>query len=254
MHRIRNVHILVLISIVTAIIGLFSFEGYAGPGKPMDELTLQNMRLEMVATQIANRDVSDPAVLTAMRKVPRHRFVSENLWPEAYNDHPLPIGSGQTISQPYIVAKMTELAAVRKGSKVLEIGTGSGYQAAVLAEIGADVYSIEIIEALSKQAAKDLEAAGYKNVHLRIGDGYRGWKEASPFDAIIVTAAPEEVPQPLVEQLKVGGKLVIPVGKSGGFWYGHQELLVIEKTDKGTTTRTVFPVAFVPMRGEAEKK
>jgi protein-L-isoaspartate(D-aspartate) O-methyltransferase len=245
MRRAKTVQIFLLLA--------FLNRAYADP-KKMDEMTLQNLRLEMVATQIANRDVSDPAVLTAMRKVPRHKFMSEKLWSEAYEDHPLPIGDGQTISQPYIVAKMTELAGVKKGSKVLEIGTGSGYQAAVLAEMGAEVYSIEILESLSKQAEKNLSVTAYRTVHLRVGDGYRGWPETAPFDAIIVTAAPEKVPQPLIDQLKVGGKLVIPVGKSGGFWFGHQELVVIEKKEKETITKNVFPVSFVPMRGEAERK
>ncbi|MFH1263235.1 MAG: protein-L-isoaspartate(D-aspartate) O-methyltransferase [Pseudomonadota bacterium] len=229
------------------IVGGIAGPAYAGGRTPMDEQAFQNRRLEMVATQIANRDVSDPTVLTAMRKVPRHRFMAEKYWSEAYDDHPLPIGEGQTISQPYIVAKMTELAGVKKNSKVLEIGTGSGYQAAVLAELGAEVYSIEIIESLSKQAGKSLESAGYKRVHLRVGDGFGGWPEMAPFDAIVATAAPEEVPQPLVDQLKVGGKLVIPVGKSGGFWYGRQDLVVVERNEKGTTRKNIFPVVFVPM-------
>ena len=211
------------------------------------------MREEMVQTQIAGRDVTDPDVLAAMRAVPRHLFVEQGYQKEAYGDYPLPIGEGQTISQPYIVAKMTELAKVRKGIKVLEIGTGSGYQAAVLAQLGAEVYSIEIVEALAKIAKKNLEASGYRSVHLRTGDGYKGWPEMAPFDAILVTAAPEEVPTPLIEQLKIDGRLVIPVGKRH-LLGGGQELLLMTKTAKGLTKQSIFPVAFVPMTGEAQKK
>ncbi len=218
--------------------------------------TFETERRQMVESQVMGRDVRDPKVLDAMRTVPRHLFVPERYQDRAYQDHPLPIGEGQTISQPYIVAKMTELAEVKKGSKVLEVGTGSGYQAAVLAQLGAEVYSIEILKALSSQAGKNLDRAGFsKSVHLWVGDGYRGWPDAkiSPFDAVIVTAAPEHVPQPLIDQLKVNGRLVIPVGPSARL-FAHQELLVITKTEKGTTKRNVFPVTFVPMTGEAEQK
>jgi protein-L-isoaspartate(D-aspartate) O-methyltransferase len=187
-----------------------------------------------------------------MRKVERHLFVPDGLQREAYHDYPLPIGEGQTISQPYIVAKMTEVAGIKKGDKVLEIGTGSGYQAAVLAELGAEVYSIEIIEALSAKARRNLDAAGYNQVKLRVGDGYQGWKEAAPYDAIIVTAAPENVPQPLIDQLKINGRLVIPVGASSPF--SHQQLKLVTKTEKGVEKVTLFHVAFVPMTGEAAKK
>jgi len=204
-------------------------------------------RAAMVDRQIDARGVSDPLVLEAMRTVPRHLFVPDDVRDAAYNDHPLPIGHGQTISQPYIVALMTDLAELSGGETVLEIGTGSGYQAAVLAEIVKDVYSIEIVEPLAATAAERLERLGYENVHVRHGDGYRGWPEHAPFDAIVVTAAPGHVPQPLVEQLKIGGRLVIPVGER------YQELLQIVKTEDGATERDIIPVRFVPMTGEAQE-
>jgi protein-L-isoaspartate(D-aspartate) O-methyltransferase len=207
-------------------------------------------REHMVATQIAARDVSDPRVLDAMRRVERHAFVPASERAEAYGDHPLPIGHGQTISQPYIVALMTELARVRPGARVLEIGTGSGYQAAVLAVLAREVYSIEIVEALAREAAARLKALGYANVTVRAGDGYRGWPDRAPFDAILVTAAPPEIPQPLLDQLAVGGRLVAPVGEEGG----HQELVVVERTAAGLRRWAVAPVRFVPMTGEAGKR
>jgi protein-L-isoaspartate(D-aspartate) O-methyltransferase len=200
----------------------------------------------MVAEQIVARGVSDARVLEALRKVPRHEFVPGDVQPSAYEDRPLPIGWGQTISQPYVVAAMTELAGVRPGAKVLEIGTGSGYQAAVLAELAGQVYSIEIVDGLGRQAAATLERLGYKNVHLRIGDGYAGWPEAAPFDAILVTAAPPRIPQPLLDQLAVGGRMVIPVGDV------YQELLLIKRTATGYDKESVFPVRFVPMTGAAQ--
>jgi protein-L-isoaspartate(D-aspartate) O-methyltransferase len=202
----------------------------------------------MVDRQIAARGVSDPKVLSVMRTVPRHRFVPDERSGEAYADSPLPIGLGQTISQPYIVAYMTEQLRVREGMKVLEIGTGSGYQAAVLAEIGADVYTIEIVPELALRSQQTLEALGYRNVQVRAGDGYRGWPEAAPFDRIIVTAAPDHVPQPLVDQLAEGGRMVIPVGRH------FQQMLLVEKTARGVVERRMIDVRFVPMTGEAEKK
>jgi protein-L-isoaspartate(D-aspartate) O-methyltransferase len=202
-------------------------------------------RAAMVDRQIEARGVRTPAVLAAMRKVPRHQFVPEELAARAYQDRPLPIGHDQTISQPYIVALMTELAAVGKGKRVLEIGTGSGYQAAVLAELGAAVYTIEIVEPLARQAQTTLHRLGYGAIKTRIGDGYRGWPEAAPFDAIVVTAAPPQVPAPLKAQLAVGGRLVIPVGEA------HQELKVITRTSSGFVEKSVTPVRFVPMVGEA---
>jgi protein-L-isoaspartate(D-aspartate) O-methyltransferase len=204
-------------------------------------------RNAMVARQIEARGVRSPAVLQAMRAVPRHEFVPEAVRARAYQDSPLPIGEGQTISQPYIVALMTELAAPRKGARVLEIGTGSGYQAAVLAELGAQVHSIEIVEPLGRQAAETLKRLGYATVKTRIGDGYRGWPQAAPFDAILVTAAPPRIPEPLKQQLAVGGRLVVPVGED------EQELLVLTRTKTGFEERRVLPVRFVPMTGEAQK-
>jgi protein-L-isoaspartate(D-aspartate) O-methyltransferase len=200
-------------------------------------------RDRMVAEQIAARDVRDPRVLAAMRKVPRHEFVPERWRAHAYDDRPLPIGEDQTISQPYIVALMSELADVQPKDRVLEVGTGSGYQAAVLAELGADVYTIEIVEPLARRAAAAFERLGLRAVHTRHGDGYRGWPEAAPFDAIVVTAAPPEVPRALLAQLKPGGRLVIPVGGA------EQELQVHERTADGFRVRTVTPVRFVPMTG-----
>jgi len=200
------------------------------------------LREEMVRLQIERRGVRNPAVLRAMREVPRHLFVPEPMRRSAYEDHPLPIGHGQTISQPYIVAAMTEMLDPKPGHRVLEIGTGSGYQAAVLARLVSHVYTIEIVEPLGKQAQERLAALGYRNVTVRISDGYEGWPEEAPFDRIILTAAPPEVPQKLIDQLRNGGRLVAPVGA------GWQELVVIDKDAKGNVRRrTEFPVMFVPM-------
>ena len=201
-------------------------------------------RSRMVDDQIVARGIRDPAVLAAMRRVPRHEFVPERWREEAYADHPLPIGEEQTISQPYIVALMTELAAVGPGTRVLEVGTGSGYQAAVLAELGAEVHTIEIVAPLARRARATLERLGYGRVHVRHGDGYRGWPEAAPFAAIVVTAAPPEVPPELLAQLAPGGRLVIPVGTS------DQELQVHERTADGIRIQRVIPVRFVPMTGD----
>jgi len=200
-------------------------------------------REAMVASQIVDRGITDAAVLGAMRKVPRHLFVPEGHRRVAYGDHPLPIGNGQTISQPYIVAFMTEALKLEPGDRVLEIGTGSGYQAAVLAEIVQEVYSIEIVERLGKRAQEILGQLGYSNIHIRIGDGYRGWPEKAPFDAIIVTCAPTQIPQPLVDQLVEGGRMVIPVGREGSV----QRLVVGVKTDEGLQMEEAMLVRFVPM-------
>jgi protein-L-isoaspartate(D-aspartate) O-methyltransferase len=199
----------------------------------------------MVEEQIKARGVRDERVLTAMGKVPRHEFVPEDQRADAYRDGPLPIGEGQTISQPYIVALMTEEARPRPGHRVLEIGTGSGYQAAVLAELVKEVYTIELEPALAGQAKDRLERLGYRNVHTRTGDGYKGWPGAAPFDAVVVTCGADHVPEPLFEQLKPGGVLVIPVGKAPA----EQSLLAITKDETGgRTTRDLGPVRFVPFR------
>ncbi|RKY64104.1 MAG: protein-L-isoaspartate O-methyltransferase [Candidatus Latescibacterota bacterium] len=205
-------------------------------------------RERMVEEQIEARGIKDSLVLAAMRKVPRHLFVPERYRSEAYADHPLPIGYGQTISQPYIVAYMTEALRLKGGEKVLEIGTGSGYQAAVLAEIADSVFTIEIIPELAESARERLRRLGYKNIFVLCGDGYRGWPEHAPFDAIIVTAAPDHIPGPLVEQLKVGGRMVIPVGSV------YQELFLVVKTERGVEKRSLLPVRFVPMTGEAQRR
>jgi protein-L-isoaspartate(D-aspartate) O-methyltransferase len=205
-------------------------------------------RESMVKSQIEVRGVKDSLVLSAMRKVPRHLFVPEGWRDQAYTDGPLPIGEGQTISQPYIVALMTELLGLKGGERVLEIGTGSGYQAAILAEIAREVYTIEIVCSLAEKAEKRLKDMGYRNITVRCADGYQGWKEHAPFDGVIVTAAPDHIPQPLVDQLKVGGRLVIPVGDI------FQELMVVIKTETGIKKMNAIPVRFVPMTGEAEKR
>ena len=217
---------------------------FPGPARG-DEFADQ--RRNMVETQIRKRDVRSPRVLEAMAKVPRHLFVPEVYRAQAYDDYPLPIGEHQTISQPYVVALMTSLLDLKGGEKVLEIGTGSGYQAAVLAEIAGQVYSMEILAPLAERARQTLAALGYANVHVRQGDGYAGWPEEAPFDAIVVTAAPPRVPQPLLDQLKVGGHLVVPVGRT------FQDLTVFTRTETGFEKRNVIPVVFVPMTGEAQK-
>ncbi|MFP4395306.1 MAG: protein-L-isoaspartate(D-aspartate) O-methyltransferase [Anaerolineales bacterium] len=206
-------------------------------------------RRAMVEETIAARGVSDPAVLRAMRTVPRHVFVPEKYGDEAYADHPLPIGHGQTISQPYIVAWMTELLELQPGEKVLEIGTGSGYQAAVLAELeGVEIYSIEIIPELAEDARADLHSLGYGDdeMHLKQGDGYFGWEEHAPFDAIVVTAAPDHLPQPLARQLADGGRIVIPIGPPGGY----QTLWRFTKEGGDLKSENLGSVAFVPFTGE----
>ena len=202
------------------------------------------IREAMVKTQIEARGVKDPATLAAMRKVPRHKFIAGNQAADAYDDGPLPIGYGQTISQPYIVAYMTGIVNPKPGHTVLEIGTGSGYQAAVLAEIVKKVYTIEIIEPLGKQAAARLKNLNYKNIEVKIADGYDGWKEHAPYDAIIVTAAAEYIPPPLKDQLKDGGRMIIPVGSP----YMTQQLMLIEKSGNKYKTRSMMPVRFVPFK------
>jgi protein-L-isoaspartate(D-aspartate) O-methyltransferase len=203
----------------------------------------QAARTRMIDTQLKEREIRSTAVLNAMARVPRHLFVPDDVRLFAYDDRPLPIGLGQTISQPYIVAYMTEALELQPGQTVLEIGTGSGYQAAVLAEIVKQVYTIEIIPDLATRARQALSQAGYRNVEVRSGNGYRGWPERAPFPRIIVTAAPPEIPQALVDQLAVGGIMVVPVGTN------YQEMVIITKTATGVTQKKTIPVRFVPMVG-----
>jgi protein-L-isoaspartate(D-aspartate) O-methyltransferase len=205
-------------------------------------------RMRMVQEQIERRGVSNPLVLEAMRRVPRHLFVPPPLRDRAYDDMPLPIGSGQTISQPFIVAYMTDAARVRRGDRVLEIGAGSGYQAAVLAAIGAHVFSIEILPEVALATRAALQAAGIAGVEVRTGDGYHGWPEEAPFDAILVTAAPETTPEPLVGQLAEGGRLIVPVGA------GSQELVRLTRTASGLEREPLLPVRFVPMTGATRER
>ncbi len=214
-------------------------ERYAAQRKLMVEHQLKGI----------GRDITDARVLKAMGEVPRHELVPSSRRRLAYADHPLPIGHGQTISQPYIVAFMTQILAPKPTDRVLEVGTGSGYQAAVLSLLVKEVFTIEIVEPLAKRAAEDLKRLKYDNVKVKAGDGYQGWPEHAPFDAIIVTCAPEKVPQPLVDQLKEGGRMIIPVGKTGGY----QELYLLEKRGGKVEQRGVLPVRFVPMTGEAEE-
>jgi protein-L-isoaspartate(D-aspartate) O-methyltransferase len=206
-------------------------------------------RQQMVQKQLMPRGIKDQRVLDAMAKVPREEFVAPESRALSYEDGPLPIGSGQTISQPYIVAFMTEQLRPKPSDRVLEVGTGSGYQAAILAELVSEIYSIEIVEPLAKNAETTLQRLGYKNVHLKIGDGYKGWPETAPYDAIIVTCAPDKVPQPLVDQLKDGGRMVIPVGDRLA-----QQLYLLEKKNGQLKQSATLPVRFVPMTSEAEKK
>lgn len=202
----------------------------------------------MVKMQLSSRGIRDKLVLDAMQRVSRHLFIPESHRREAYADHPVPIGFRQTISQPYIVAFMTEALELRPEDRVLEIGTGSGYQAAILGELAREVFTIEIIPQLGERSKELLARLDYKNIQVRTGDGYKGWPEEAPFDAIIVTAAPPQVPQPLLAQLKVGGRMIIPVGEF------NQGLILITRTVKGYERRNVLPVRFVPMTGEAQKK
>jgi protein-L-isoaspartate(D-aspartate) O-methyltransferase len=204
----------------------------------------EKSRDQMVSSQIENRGIKDKATLTAMRKVPRHLFVPPSQAANAYDDRPLPIGYGQTISQPYIVAYMTEIIKPTVDDRVLEIGTGSGYQAAILSQIVKEVYSIEIIEELSAQSAALLRKLNYKNVETKNADGYFGWKEKAPFDAIVVTAAAEHIPPALVEQLKDGGRMIIPVGSP----FMTQQLMLIEKSGGKIRTTSMMPVRFVPFK------
>ena len=223
----------------------------AGPGDDPYRAARLAMVAEIAAdvrltSESLNKETLDPRVLEAMATVPRHELVPEDLRDVAYENRPLPIGHGQTISQPYIVAVMTNLLKPQPAQRVLEIGTGSGYQAAILGEIAGEVYTIEIITALGEQARRDLDRLGYKNIEVRIGDGYYGWEEQAPFDAIVVTAAASHIPPPLIKQLKNGGRMVIPVGSR----FMVQQLLLVEKDQAGEViTRQILPVRFVPLTG-----
>ena len=225
--------------LATLILGTACGSGFAQP-----QGNRESERARMVDDQLRARDISDPRVLDAMRKVPRHLFVPEPQRAQAYGDHPLPIGHDQTISQPYIVAFMTQGLKVEPHHRVLEIGTGSGYQAAVLGLLAKDVYTIEIVEPLATRATATLASQGHTNVHVRHGNGYLGWPEYAPYDRIMVTAAPDEVPPALVEQLRVGGLMAIPVGTF------NQELRIMRRTATGLETLETLPVRFVPMTGK----
>jgi protein-L-isoaspartate(D-aspartate) O-methyltransferase len=216
--------------------------------RPTPAFDFAAQRQQMVQQQLTTRGITEQRVLDAMAKVPREEFVPLESRAESYEDGPLPIGYGQTISQPYIVAFMTEQLRPKPSDRVLEVGTGSGYQAAILAELVSDVYSIEIVEPLAKSAEATLQRLGYKNVHVKIGDGYKGWPEQGPFDAIIVTCAPDKVPQPLVDQLKDDGRMVIPVGDKFA-----QQLYLLEKKNGQLKQSATLPVRFVPMTSEGEK-
>ncbi len=216
--------------------------------KPKGPADYETLRRKMVETQVVSRGITNPKVLEAMLAVPRHKFVPYRHRRRAYDDHPLPIGENQTISQPLIVAWMSDLSGAGPGDTVLEIGTGSGYHAAVLAEMGATVYTIEIVESLARSARLVLEALGYENIHVRHGDGYQGWPEHAPFDSVVVTAAPSKVPEPLLEQLATGGRLVLPVGEQ------NQYLEVYTRTEEGFERERHGAVRFVPMTGKAQEK
>lgn len=220
-------------------------EGGGGGGEG-DEFATARER--MVKHQLIGRGIEDPRVLAAMRKVPRHEFVPEALQGMAYQDRPLPIGHDQTISQPYIVAFMTEQLATQPGDRVLEIGTGSGYQAAVLAELVKEVFTIEIVEPLALSATEHFARLGNENITTKAGDGYLGWPEHAPFDAVMVTAAPDHIPQPLIDQLREGGRMIIPVGPVGGV----QELKILRKKDGEIVRESVMPVRFVPLTRNSE--
>ena len=229
---------------------LFSLAFPASLAYSSEDPGLSQARRRMVERDLQGRDIRDPKVLEIMGRIPRHLFVEPSLRGKAYADYPLPIGEGQTISQPYIVALMTQILQVQPGERLLEIGTGSGYQAAVLAGLGAQVYTIEIRETLATQAALRLKEMGYGRVQVRYGDGYVGWEEAAPFDAIIVTCAANHIPPPLIKQLKEGGRLVIPLGSTTYF----QTLTLLTKKEGKSEIQHLLGVAFVPMTGEAQKK
>ncbi len=218
-------------------------------GNPMTQEDFAQQREKMVETQLKSRDIQSERVLEDMKKVPRHLFMPESVRQYAYIDSPVPIGEGQTISQPYIVGLMTQTVDPKPGDRALEVGTGSGYQAAVLGELVQEVYTIEIIPDLAERAEKALAESGYDNVEVRQGDGYQGWPEKAPFDIILITAAPEEIPQPLIDQLAEGGRLVVPVGPQGEI-----QTLTLVTREKGEVKRTyITDVRFVPMTGEVQQ-
>ncbi len=227
------------------LVALTAFSIFGSPDG--EEADFARAREEMVATQVAARGVRDEKTLAAMRSVPRHEFVPAASRREAYDDHPILIGHGQTISQPYIVAFMTEALSLRGGERVLEVGTGSGYQAAVLARIASQVFTIEIVTPLAEESAERLRRLGFDNVHVRAGDGYQGWPEEAPFDAVIVTAAAPTIPAPLKQQLRDGGRLIVPVGEE---W---QELVLVTRRGERFEERRVLPVRFVPMTGKVRQ-
>lgn len=241
---IRHLTALLLFLLVVPSSGCNSQRAQEGQAATEDKLTQQ--RAQMVQT-IRSQGVKNREVLDAMLKVPRHRFVAPTYQHRSYENRPLPIGHGQTISQPFIVGYMTEAAEIAPGEKVLEIGTGSGYQAAILAQLAKQVYTIEIVPELAESSRNLLTALGYQNVFVRAGNGYLGWPEEAPFDAIIVTAAPDKVPQVLVDQLAVNGKMIIPVGT------GYQEMMIITRTPRGVVERKTIPVLFVPMTGKPKQ-
>ena len=235
---LRRYKLLLIIGVLLALL-----MAAPAPGLGQTPPDYAEARSAMVAHQLKARDITDPRVLAAMGKVPRHRFVPDYLTTLAYGDHPLPIGGGQTISQPYIVALMSQWAAVAPGDRVLEVGTGSGYQAAVLGELTDQVFTVELLPELAKQAAERLKTLGYQQVRVRTGDGYRGWPEEAPFDAILVTAAAPKLPPALREQLKEGGRLVIPLGEAGG----DQTLVRLRKVKGELQEEERLPVRFVPL-------
>jgi protein-L-isoaspartate(D-aspartate) O-methyltransferase len=240
--------ILFLLMSLTSILFLSAVSERKGSTGLNPKGDFKTMRERMVETQIVARGIKDPRVLSAMLKVERHLFVPKELQSSAYEDRPLPIGEGQTISQPYIVAFMTEQLELKATEKVLEIGTGSGYQAAILGELAKEVYTIEIVGALGLSARKRLQEMGYGNISVKVGDGYRGWPEAAPFDAIIVTCAPDHIPDPLIGQLREGGRMVVPVGN-----YSQALKRIVKRSGK-IESSDVLPVIFVPMTGEGVKK
>jgi protein-L-isoaspartate(D-aspartate) O-methyltransferase len=228
---------------VAALLALLLVLSALGSGRPAAAEDAFAVQRHSMIDELRRRGIDQPEVLAAMEQVPRHLFVPDGVRAQAYSDQPLALGAGRSVYQPYVVALMTSLLDLKRGEKVLEVGTGSGYHAAVLSRIAREVYSIEIVATVASQASKRLSVLGYHNVEVRVGDGYQGWAEKGPFDAILLSAAPPHIPKPLVDQLKVGGRMVVPVG---GFF---QDLLVITKTADGLEKRTVIPVRLAPMTG-----